>query len=246
MRSKLLTMILMGVLAGPAVADDATQTNKHEAAGVGGGVAVGAAVGGPVGAIVGAALGGWFGDRFHREKTARVELEGKYGEAQAEAQSLQARLLESEQRIKGSERQIAGLEREIETERQTYRAALQDALNTQIFFRTDESEIHEDSARNLQQLAKLVNTLDGFLIRLEGHADPRGEESYNEQLSAARAESVRDALVAAGFPGDRISVSAVGETQSRAEPEDLDAMAMERRVHIEVVGLDEVRRVAQQ
>ena len=238
MNAKVLAVVVASLIAAPTMADE-TRSNKEEAAGVGSGLAVGAILGGPVGAVVGAALGGWVGDRFHRETTARVEVEQQYSVARSDLDAL-------EREMQGSSERIASLESKIRFEERKYREALQEALNTQIFFKTEEAELHEDSIARLGQIAKLVSSMDGFVVKLAGHTDARGQEEYNAQLSAARAAAVRDALVAAGFPNSRILVTAEGEAMASADEADLDAMALERRVHIELLSPDEYQRVAQQ
>jgi outer membrane protein OmpA-like peptidoglycan-associated protein len=92
-----------------------------------------------------------------------------------------------------------------------------------------------------------MQEFDDFAIVVEGHADPRGEEAFNEQLSAERAASVRAALIASGLPADRISTRAAGERDSGATEGDLDAMALERRVDLSIVQpLPRENRVARQ
>ncbi len=241
MRNKLATIAALSLLAAPVMAAGKKHTNKHEAAGVGSGVVVGAIAGGPVGAIIGGAVGAWFGDRFNKEQTARVESEERYERAQASADELQQAVGSLEDSLAGSEREIASLESQMLVEERAYRNALQEALNTQVFFRTGESELHEESVASLSRMARVINSVDGFVIRLEGHADARGDEQYNVDLSEARAMAVRDTLIAAGFPRNRITVTAAGETQARAGEKDLDALAMERRVHIQLIGADDAR-----
>jgi outer membrane protein OmpA-like peptidoglycan-associated protein len=239
MKKEILAIVAFGLVAAPVWADNGNRTSKHEAAGVGGGLAVGAAVAGPIGAIVGAALGGWFGDRFHGEKVAHAEAQANYELARTDIDSLRATLGASEQRI-------AQMESQLRAEEQQYRAALQQALNDEVFFRTGESELHEDSKARLGRIAQLVGSMDGFVLVLAGHADARGAEDYNAQLSAERAAAVRDALVEAGFPVARISVRAEGENFARASEQDVDALALERRVQIELVSTSDRTRVAQQ
>jgi outer membrane protein OmpA-like peptidoglycan-associated protein len=238
MKKGILTVIAISLVSAPAFAADKAGNKKPEAVGVGGGLAVGAVLGGPIGAIVGAALGGWVGDKFSREQTARTEVEFRYELAQADVDALQSEL-------SGSERRIAQMQAQIATEERAYRRALQQALNAEVFFRTGESSLHEDSVRRLGEIARVVGSMDGFIIRLAGHADNRGDAEYNEQLSAERAVAVRDAMIAAGFPNNRISITAEGENLSQAAEGDLDAMALERRVQIELVSADD-RLVAQQ
>ena len=50
---------------------------------------------------------------------------------------------------------------------------------------------------------------------IEGHADPTGNHAANMALSKARAEAVRDALVAGGVDGARLEVKAFGDTKMK-------------------------------
>jgi outer membrane protein OmpA-like peptidoglycan-associated protein len=69
-------------------------------------------------------------------------------------------------------------------------------------------------------------------LSVVGHSDQRGQVQPTDAISEARAAVVRDALVAAGVPADKIAVSAVGSSQSIA-PNDTDAgRAQNRRVEI--------------
>jgi outer membrane protein OmpA-like peptidoglycan-associated protein len=246
MRNNILAIAALSLITSTVWSADKGTSNRHEAAGLGSGIVVGAAVGGPIGAIIGAAIGGKLGDRFHEEKTARVGYQQQYTAERARAEALRAGSEDLERRLSGTRQRITSLESELEAEERLYRSALQEALNTQIFFRTGESQLHEDSIQSIERMARLIDSLDGFVIRLEGHADARGEESYNEALSEQRAVAVRDALVGAGFPQNRLTVNAAGESFARAEEKDLDALAMERRVHVQLIGVDQVSQVAQQ
>lgn len=237
MKSIILAIAATGLVAGPAFADESVRTNRHEAAGLGSGLVIGAAAGGPIGAIIGAAVGGLFGNKYHEERTAHIEFESRYELARNDVEGLTGEL-------EGREKRIAEMQQTLIEEERRYRAAVQEALNAEVFFRTGETELSDDSIERIGRIAGLVGSMDGFVVRLAGHADNRGGEEYNEQLSAQRAAAVRDALVSAGFPSSRISVSAEGESWSQAEEGDLDALALERRVQIELVADDSDSLVA--
>jgi outer membrane protein OmpA-like peptidoglycan-associated protein len=237
MKNAILVLAATSLIAAPAFAGEAARTNKHEAAGLGSGFAIGAALGGPIGAILGAAAGAVFGNKYHEERTAHIEFESQYELARADVDDLN-------QQLKGREQRIAAMQQTLLEEQRSYRATLQQALNAEVFFRTGESELSEESIERIGRIAGLVGSMDGFVVRLAGHADNRGDEQYNEQLSAARAVAVRDALIAAGFPNSRIAVTAEGESWSDAAEGDLDALALERRVQIELVSSESDARVA--
>lgn len=50
-------------------------------------------------------------------------------------------------------------------------------------------------------------------IMVRGHADPRGSQKYNQELSERRVAVVKAFLVAHGVPEDKILVEAMGKTQ---------------------------------
>ena len=108
--------------------------------------------------------------------------------------------------------------------------------------------MHRDAGvteERIAKLAALIEPIDGAVIHLAGHTDVRGTETFNTTLSMARAEAVRDALIRGGMPAERVIVTAVGETGSIALVEDVDGMALDRRVEIDVVDLDSSGRVAE-
>ena len=239
MNKQILILILSAGLAAPAWTAETGKAPKEERIGVGSGAAIGAAAGGPVGAILGAAFGGWLGDKFHRERRDKLDMTARYEEASAEAESFEAL-------FQGRERELAAVRAEWNAEQRTYRDALQDALEVQVYFRTAETEPDQAARERLTRLANLIASMDELAVVVSGYADPRGDETYNEQLSAARAEAVRAVLIAGGVPADRITAKAQGETQSTAAENDLDALALDRRVNLSIVDTRFGNRVAQQ
>ena len=72
---------------------------------------------------------------------------------------------------------------------------------------------------------------------LDGHADPRGTDKYNMALSQRRVSAVRDALVKAGIPAERIATVASGEKKPTCNEKTEDCYQADRRVEI-FVGTD--------
>jgi OmpA-OmpF porin, OOP family len=64
-------------------------------------------------------------------------------------------------------------------------------------FAVDSSELTGDTVRMLDTVAKALQSdqLAGFSFRIEGHADPRGGDEWNRQLSQKRAEAVVGYLI---------------------------------------------------
>ena len=227
-------------------AADDSRASKYETIGVGSGGAVGAAAGGPVGFIVGAAVGAWLGDQFHQQGRARDEFEQNWMVSETRVTELDDLLNDAELQVTSMESQVATLEARLRRETEQLRTAVRDALDVQVLFRTDEDTLPDETQRRLARLAGALAELDGMLVRIEGHADSRGEAEHNELLSAQRAAAVMETLIRAGMPADRISVNSYGEQHSSAAEKDLDGLAMERRVHLTVITGDDEARVTRE
>jgi len=239
MKTKIIALVVSALIASNASAAKSDK-NREEGIGIGSGGIVGAIAGGPVGFILGAAAGGWFGNKFHQEREAKEEFAAKYEEADALADSLQAL-------VAGSEDEIQNLQFVMRRQEDVYRDALQEAFDVDVYFHTGDAALTATVADRVERLGEIMKGFDDFAIVIEGHADPRGEESYNDQLSAERAASVRDALIRAGLPGEKITTRAAGERGAMSADGDLDAMALERRVDVSIVyPIPRENRVAQQ
>jgi outer membrane protein OmpA-like peptidoglycan-associated protein len=84
-----------------------------------------------------------------------------------------------------------------------------------ITFETNSAELTEPSKQILDKLGRALQSdkLAEFKFSIEGHADPRGGEQLNQQLSQQRAERVVSYL-AENMNIDRVRLKAVGKGQS--------------------------------
>lgn len=133
---------------------------------------------------------------------------------------------------------LAGLvtDRELGARRAEQATALADGLEFAIAFRTNSALVPGEAEEGLEALALLVAAVPTLEIHLDGYADPRGSDRLNQHLSWARAEAVRDRLVAAGADPRRIHLNAHGAVPAELEGVDPDGWALQRRVGIRVVG----------
>jgi outer membrane protein OmpA-like peptidoglycan-associated protein len=72
-------------------------------------------------------------------------------------------------------------------------------------------------------------------IRIEGHTDDVGGAKKNQDLSQARAESVRNALIARGIEPDRLQAVGYGDTRPLDKRQTNGARAKNRRVEFVIV-----------
>jgi OOP family OmpA-OmpF porin len=71
-------------------------------------------------------------------------------------------------------------------------------------------------------------------VVVTGHTDRMGAVEANDRLSLARAEAVREILVAAGVPAAAITVAGRGEREPAVPTADEVAEARNRRVEIKI------------
>lgn len=244
MKQTIIALAALAALgAAPALAADGEQASgqpQQRATGIGitaGGI-IGAVLGGPPGAIAGMTLAGITVDRElkardnHRLAEESITLAGQRDRLEAERSRLQA--------------QADGLERSLARERQVAAsrpdvAALADGLEFSVGFRSNSAEPPRQAAASLDALALLIAAVPSLEVQLDGYADPRGDETLNVPLSAARAAAIRDQLVAAGIPESRIRIAGHGAqvTDGELRPADPDGWALQRRVDIRLQRKDE-------
>jgi outer membrane protein OmpA-like peptidoglycan-associated protein len=256
-KSKVIwTLSLVGVSAAAwadagVVADTAPKKpSPQEPAGFVAGAVIGAFAGGPVGAVVGAGLGTWLGSRVHRAHDAgkaeaklavlqkdREQLEKEAAELKSETAGLASAKSDLEETNRALTARLDELAHSVESAQQAtddaareQAAKVIDGLQGDVLFRTGSADIDEETARDIAVIAGVLTKSPALTVRLDGYADPRGSDELNLKLSQARADAVRDLLLAAGVPEQALEVNAYGKSQSTAE--DVDGYAFERRVRL--------------
>jgi len=182
----------------------------------------GAALAGPIGALVGM-IGGAF-------MVNDVEKADQLDEVTIEMAATAEALDSANQRVGDLQEQLllAGYQ-----QRKLEDMALT-SLEFQILFHTGADELTPSAAKRLHELAVFLKDNPELQILVQGYADPRGTDEYNNVLSLHRALNVKQALVQQGVELERIQYNAYGADQSMAGKGDLDAYAAERRVSIEI------------
>jgi OOP family OmpA-OmpF porin len=75
-------------------------------------------------------------------------------------------------------------------------------------------------------------------VTITGYTDDVGEADDNAALSLRRAEAVRDYLIALGADASKFQVSGAGETKPVADNSTEEGRAKNRRVEVEVLGIE--------
>lgn len=202
------------VFAYPAAADEAPGAWKQTAAFLTTSV-LGAAAAGPFGLVAGAMGGTW--------------IAGNVKEAN-EAVGLRENLAGAEHQSEIDRRTISQLEANLDQVRE----ALASKLEFQVLFATGKDEMMEDDLVRLNMLAGYLLRNEQLQVRLDGYADPRGTDEYNNVLAMYRAQNVAAALNEMGVPKSRIEIYHHGAVSTPTANLATDAQALQRRVDIQV------------
>lgn len=85
-----------------------------------------------------------------------------------------------------------------------------------VFYLVDQSTLTPEGKETLRRQAAWLKQYSDVMVQVEGHADERGTREYNISLSARRATTTREFLVAQGIEASRISSIAYGKERPSA------------------------------
>jgi OmpA-OmpF porin, OOP family len=126
-------------------------------------------------------------------------------------------------------------------------------LSTDVLFDFGKAELKDSGKSRLDQLVAEIKDADVDEIVAVGHADRIASDDFNQKLSEARAQAVKDYLASQGAKGNTITAEGKGESQpvtgvdcqkmgaERGSNKKLVAcLQPDRRVEIEVLGSRQV------
>ncbi len=208
------------ITGGCATIKEHKKTAIGTAAGAAVGAGVGAAIGGGkgagIGAAVGALAGGVIGYMFEKQ-----EKEFKQALADAEGASIKR-----EQRVLEDATNEAA-RRDVEVLVLTFQG--------DVWFDTGSAALKAGSYDELDRVAAILNRYPETSIRIEGHTDSTGSESFNQELSEKRAMSVKNALLGKNVSETRLQTIGYGESKPVAGNDSEGGRQLNRRVEIVIV-----------
>lgn len=223
----ILSLVTLTPLAVQAAA------SRQENIGLGAGAVVGAAAGGPVGLIVGAAIGASVGDHLQRKNEKIETLSSELSASKSEVVRLERDIGRMDHNLDALSAELQQLQRYASP---AMVSLLEAGIAMDLLFRTDEAVLADTTGSRLHRLAVTLAEMPGIRVQLDGFADERGDEAYNQKLSEQRVDFIRDQLVAAGVDASRITATAHGE--SPAQDDSIDSFALERRVSLKLYSDD--------
>jgi outer membrane protein OmpA-like peptidoglycan-associated protein len=108
-------------------------------------------------------------------------------------------------------------------------------INKNILFEFDKAVVQKEAFGELESLINIMMDRSEIKIELQGHTDALGPESYNNNLSQNRVNSVRDFLIANGIDSSRIKCLYHGESKPKANNSDPSGRKENRRVEVRFV-----------
>lgn len=104
-----------------------------------------------------------------------------------------------------------------------------------IFFDFGKAELRPESFPELNKVASLMNENPAMEIKISGHTDNVGSDSFNLKLSDDRAKEVRKYLVSKNINQNRITAKGYGKDKPVASNETEAGQQMNRRVEFTIV-----------
>lgn len=105
-----------------------------------------------------------------------------------------------------------------------------------LFFAFNSAEIEAQSTKEVALLIDFMRQNQKIRIEITGHTDNVGTEPYNQQLSQARANALRQALIDGGIAPDRMVATGKGSTEPVATNNTDEGRQQNRRVEIKIIS----------
>ena len=121
-------------------------------------------------------------------------------------------------------------------------ANLRTTLTTVVHFDFDQSNLRPDAQAALDAKLPILQANTGTRVRIEGHADERGSDEYNQALGMRRATAAKQYLTSKGIDASRIDVASFGEERPVCQDHNESCWSQNRRDEFVIVaGGDNLR-----
>ena len=189
--------------------------------------------GGAIGAGAGGAIGGVIGNQSGNTAVGAIigaTVGGAAGAVIGRQMDKQAEELEEE--LEGAEIVRVG-------------EGIKITFDSGLLFGFDSSELSASTKEGLRDMAETLKKYDDTNILIEGHTDAQGSDSYNQDLSVERAQSVAQYLQSLGVVDDRLETVGYGEEQPIASNDTDSGRKENRRVEVAIYANEEMVEAAE-
>ncbi|MFL1417722.1 OmpA family protein [Pseudomonas fildesensis] len=109
-------------------------------------------------------------------------------------------------------------------------------LSGKVLFGSDVETLNQPSTDIVERIGKALLGVGIERVRVDGHTDTSGKETYNQQLSLRRAKSVATVLSRVGVKEENIQLRGLGSSQPVAANDTATGRTENRRVSIVVIA----------
>jgi outer membrane protein OmpA-like peptidoglycan-associated protein len=104
-----------------------------------------------------------------------------------------------------------------------------------LFFELNKATLTPESEPELKRMAQVMRENATLRIEISGHTDNTGTDAINDALSQARADAVKNYLLTAGIPTNRIQSKGYGSKKPKVSNETEEGRAQNRRVEFSIL-----------
>jgi len=101
-------------------------------------------------------------------------------------------------------------------------------------FETDSAQLKPTSQEQLRNIAEILKAHPQVNVKIGGYTDNVGDDAHNLKLSADRASTTRNAIVALGIDGSRLASEGYGEKHPVADNSMEEGRQRNRRIDLRV------------
>jgi len=160
--------------------------------------------------------------RLKAEAEAKAAAEAAHKAEQAAKEAAQKRLLQAEKRRQEAEEAKKNIANLLKVEN--------------IEFEVAKASLTPKGRQTVNKLAEILNKYPDIRIEIAGHTDSDGRADFNQQLSQARVDTVKNALIEQGINTTRLEAVGYGETKPLVPNTSAENKQKNRRVEINILG----------
>lgn len=114
-------------------------------------------------------------------------------------------------------------------------------FSDKVLFETAKADLGPSAENTLNKLTRILDKYPDTNLEIDGHTDSKGTESYNQDLSVRRAQSVANYLTGSNISRSRITTKGYGEMQPKYSNETEDGRAGNRRVEFQISANEKMK-----
>ena len=254
-KSKIASLVLLASMSSAPFANElaeqtSAESNESTYWGLGIGSVLGGIIAGPPGIAIGASLGGAFGwgqdqhealeeaqEQLHEQANLVTSSSNDLNTEMEKLRATRAKLGELKRRHHHQTEKLNDLQAELASKVQTLEQSdlsnLLSAYTQEIYFEKGQARVPSYVSDRISSMAEFLQRYPHLQITLTGFSDQSGPAIFNQELSQARAQGVKDALLAQGISAERIVIKSVGESMAHVAEGDEGNAILDRRVAIE-------------